>query len=105
LQARTMAANYCLRYNKLSRGGPEEGFGKWKTTHQIVVETHMKSTLRPYGISTRCNKVKHHETLNTKQSRGSVWLSTLGHKETVISDDSIHDLRKMRQYEVYSDLL
>ena len=93
LQARTMTANYRLRYNKLSRGGPEEEFGKWKMMHQIVVETHTKSTLRQFRIWTPCSRVKYRETLHAKHSRGSVWLSALGHKETVISDDSPHDLR------------
>jgi len=62
-----MIENRHLRYKKLNTGGPEEDLGKWKMTHQILVQTHTKSTLRPSRIWTRCSTVKCHETLDACQ--------------------------------------
>jgi hypothetical protein len=66
-QTNTMTANCQLLYNNLIRGGPEEDLGKWKTTHQILVQTHTKSTLKPSRIWTRWSTVKYRETLDASQ--------------------------------------
>jgi hypothetical protein len=65
------------------------GNGKW---HQILVQTHTKSTLRPSRIWTRCSTVKYHETLDTSPERGSSWLSALGQNKAFISDVGPNDL-------------
>ena len=67
LQASMIIANRHLRYNNLSSGGPEEYLRKWKTTPQILVQTHTNSTLRPSRIWTRCSTVKYRETLDASQ--------------------------------------
>jgi hypothetical protein len=66
-QANTMTANRLLWYNTLSRFVPQEDLGKWKMTHQILVQTHTESTLRPSRIWNHCSTVKYHETLDASQ--------------------------------------
>jgi len=72
LQANTMIANRHLRYNNLSNVGPEEDHGKWKMTHQNLVQTHTKSSLRPSRILTRCSTVKYRETRDGSKKGGVV---------------------------------
>jgi hypothetical protein len=81
-----MPANRHLLYN-LNKIGPEEDLGKWKMTHQILVQTHTKSV-------DRWKTVKYHETLDANPE-GERWLlSALSHNQTFISDILPHDLGK-----------
>ena len=72
----------------LARERPREK----KMTHQILVQTHTKSTLRPSQIWTRCSTVRYRETLDASPKMGSLWLSVLGHYRAFISNVSPHDL-------------
>ena len=94
LQAITMTANRHLRYNNLKGGGPEKDLGKLKTTHQILVQIHTKSTLRPSRIWTRYSTVKYRETLDASPEGKILCLSALAHSQSLISDVSLHDLFK-----------
>jgi hypothetical protein len=101
LQASTITANRHQLYNNLSRGGPEEDLGKWKMTHQILVQTHTKSTLRPSRIWTRCSKGKYCETLDASQKGGVCdyppWVTTILSFLMLVP---MTWLRTMTQYEV-----
>jgi hypothetical protein len=105
-QTNTMTSLRRLRYNKLSWSGPEEDFGKWKMTHQILVQTYTKSTLRPSRIWTHCSKIKYCVTLDAS-TVGEVcdYPSCVTKKLSYLMIAPVTYLRTLRQYEVYSGLL
>jgi hypothetical protein len=103
LQENTITAIRHLRYNNLSTGGPEEDLGKWKITHQLLVQTHTRNTPRPSRIWTRCSTVKYRDTLDANQKGGVCdYPPLVTAKLLFLMLVSMNWVRTMTQYKFYS---